>query len=392
MTVFPVRMHSGLDRSCVFPKLDPMKSHFFDYNATTPLCPEAKAAWNAAVDDLWLNPSSPYRAAARVHAHLEQAREKLAAIFGIDPKRIAFNSGATEGNNAVFAYLSATLPEDAFIGVSPTEHPSVIESAKCYFGDRIVWLELDESGAVAIEAIDFNGLAALSVMAANNETGVLNPWQEIAAAGKLYHCDASQWIGKMPLEGIGACSYVVGCAHKFGGPPGMGFWILPEAAGEFACFAGGEQESGHRAGTQNVAGILAMVAALEVAVPASDAGRDALVEALPEFELAGARTNRLWNTAMMIAPKFSSMRWIRHLEKKGFLVSGGSACSAGKEGASHVLSAMGFTAEEMRRSLRISSGWLTTVRDWLDLAAAVKEVHLELKSEEANSASSVLSI
>ena len=374
-----------------------MESRFFDHNATTPLCSEAKAIWNRSVDELWLNPSSPYRAAARVHARLEAAREALAAAFNVAPRRIAFNSGATEGNHGVFAYWSACLPGNARIGVSPTEHPSVVESARRYFGKRIVWLELDDSGAVAMESIDFKVLSALSVMAANNETGVLNPWQKIAirasSSGIPYHCDASQWIGKMPLEGLGHCDYVTGCAHKFGGPPGVGFWILPESDVDFTCLAGGEQESGHRAGTQNVAGILAMVAALKEARSVDDTGRDALLAALPDFVLAGKSPGkRLWNTAMVVAPEFRNTRWIRGLEKKGFLISTGAACSTGKEGASHVLAAMGMPADEMRRSLRISSGWLTTSQDWLDLAAAMKEVHLELKSEKERSLSSVISI
>ena len=108
---------------------------YFDYNATTPLCSEAKAAWLAAQDELWLNPSSPYRAAARVQVHLEAARLELAEFFETVPERVVFNSGATEGNNTVFAYWKAVLPGDARIGLSPTEHPSVLEAAKRYFDE-----------------------------------------------------------------------------------------------------------------------------------------------------------------------------------------------------------------------------------------------------------------
>ncbi len=393
-----------------------MNTRFFDYNATTPLCPEAKAAWLRATDELWLNPSSPYRAAARVKVHLDQAREQLAAVFGVESARIAFNSGATEGNNAVFAHWAATLPEGSKVGVSPTEHPSVIEAAKYYFGDRILWLALDANGAVDAAAIPFDQLAALSVMAANNETGVLNPWQAIATAsmqaGVVYHCDASQWVGKLPTDGLKECNFVTLCGHKFGGPRGVGAWILPQSAmRNFASLRGGEQESAHRAGTEDVAAILAMVAALisvgpttlggqesdlnpaKAGTPTCSAkGRDALIAALPEFELVAAGADRLWNTAMLIMPEFASVRWIRALEKRGFLISAGSACSTGKEGPSHVLAAMGYEDAPMRRSLRISAGPDAQMEDWLDLAAAIRAVYMELKAEADDSDSHVISI
>lgn len=391
-----------------------MNTRFFDYNATTPLCAEAKAAWVHATDELWLNPSSPYRAAARVKVHLDQAREQLAAAFEVDPARVVFNSGATEGNNAVFAHWAGSLPAGAKVGVSPTEHPSVIEAATHWFAGRILWLELDAQGAVDVDGIPFDQVAAISVMAANNETGVLNPWQLIAAqarqAGVSYHCDASQWVGKMPLHELKRCNYVTVCGHKFGGPRGVGACLLPDASSSFVSLRGGEQESSHRAGTEDVASALAMVAALKAGVPplgalrpgfnpakagtstCSTEGRDALIAALPEFELVGAGAERLWNTAMLIAPEFESARWIRGLEKRGFLVSAGSACSTGKDGPSHVLAAMGYDAASMRRSLRMSAGPELQAQDWMDLAAAIRTVYDELKAEADRSDSTVISI
>lgn len=372
-----------------------METRFFDHNATTPLAPAAKQAWNAAVDELWLNPSSPYRAAARVHAHLQEARERLAALFGVAPERVAFNSGATEGNNAVFEYWAATLPAEAKVGVSPTEHPSVIEAAKQTFGNSVVWLELNLHGAVEASTIPWDRIAALSVMAANNETGLLNPWQEIAkqarARGKQYHCDASQWIGKMPLEGLGACDFVTGCAHKFGGPRGVGFWLLPDGSG-LRSLQGGAQESGHRAGTEDLAGILAMLAALEQAEPGLATGRDNFEGELSDFTIVGQQAERLWNTSLIIAPWFPSVRWIRGLEKRGFLVASGAACATGKAGPSPVLGAMGIGAESMRRALRMSSGASTRVQDWMLLADAIREVASELASDAADSNSNVISI
>lgn len=372
-----------------------MEMRFFDHNATTPLAPEAKQAWNDAVDDLWLNPSSPYRAAARVHAHLQEARERLAGLFSVAPDRVVFNSGASEGNNAVFAHWAATLPGEAKVGVSPTEHPSVMEAAKHYFGARVVWLELEAHGAVAFDKIPWDQIAALSVMAANNETGLLNPWQKIAVAardrGIVFHCDASQWIGKMPLDGLRACDFVTGCAHKFGGPRGVGFWLLPEGSG-LSSLEGGAQESGHRAGTEDLASILSMIAALEQASVGLATGRDAFEQALSGFEIVGQQAERLWNTSLLIAPEFANVRWIRGLEKRGFLVSSGAACATGKEGPSQVLAAMGLSAESMRRVLRISSGSTTEIQHWMLLADALQAVAAELSAEAAKTNSSVISI
>lgn len=379
--------------------------HFFDHNATTPLRPEAKVAWDAAVEAHWLNPSSPYRAAAQVHVRLEAARETFAELLRVETARVVFNSGATEANNAVFAHWAAQLPLDAKIGVSPTEHPSVIEAAKHYFGDRVRWLALDAQGAVAlpevIKQVESKAIAAVSVMAANNETGVINPWQAIAEACQLsscaYHCDASQWIGKMSTQGLSNCGYVTGCAHKFGGPRGVGFLVLPSTRTDFSGLVGGVQEGAHRAGTEDVASVLAMVAALQaVPVDVSDSARDAFLELLmanlPEVELVGRGASRLWNTVSIIMPEFTSVRWIRALEKRGFLVSAGSACSAGKQGPSHVLAAMGMDAGAMQRVLRISSGWDTTEADWQALLTALLESYAALKADAADSGSQVISI
>ena len=386
-----------------------MEPRFFDYNATTPLWPEAKAEWSAAVDACWLNPSSPYRQAAAVKVRLEAARESLAELFKVSPSRIVFNSGGTEGNHSVFAYWGATLRPDSQVAVSRVEHPSVIEAARSFFPERVSWLQVGRSGRVDIDElqqrISAGQLAAVSVMAANNETGICQPWKEIAShcadAGLPYHCDASQWIGKMDLSELGACSYVTGCAHKFGGPRGVGFLILPQSGAEsFKSLRGGEQEAGHRGGTENVAGILAMVKALRVTqestvgVNASFRDRflDQLRVSVPEVIDVSEGCIRLWNTACIILPEFASARWIGRLEKKGFLVSAGSACSTGKEGPSHVLAAMNISASETRRALRISSGWTTRAADWLELEASLSEVYDELKKEAASEVSSVISI
>lgn len=382
-----------------------MDTKYFDYNATTPLRTEAKEVLLKALDNHWLNPSSPYRAAASVHAHLQAAREKIADLFEVHPERVVFNSGATEGNNAVFANWRMALPKDARVAISPTEHPSVLEAAEHYFGDRVEWLRLDSNGAVDPGLLNdlLNNhpqVRAVSIMAANNETGILNEWSEIAEIctkkGIQYHCDASQWIGKLPLNNLNRCDYVTGCGHKFGGPRGVGFIILPKEKTAFHSLFGGAQEFGNRAGTEDVASIIAMVTALEASVMQTCEDRDVFItelsHRLPAIELVGASANRLWNTVMLILPDFENTRWIRALEKRGFLVSSGSACATGKEGPSPVLAAIGISADKMRRALRISSGWSTSRDDWQALAHAIEESYTAMLDESKGSIAKVISI
>ena len=360
-----------------------------------------------ASDTSWLNPSSPYRAAAEVHVRLESAREGIAGLLGVLPERLIFNSGATEGNNAIFAYWAESLPSAVKIGVSPTEHPSVLEAAKRYFGARVVWLALDSAGAIDLkhlaELVESKVIAAVSVMAANNETGILNPWQAIAEichrSGCWYHCDASQWLGKMPTLELGKCDFLTGCAHKFGGPNGVGFCLLPSVNSSFSSLVGGVQELGRRAGTEDVPGVLAMYAALKCAterLPESQSGMDdffiSIRRALPELQVVGLEAPRLWNTVSLLMPEFTSVRWVRGLERRGFLVSSGSACSTGKTGGSHVLAAMGYESGAVSRVLRISSGRATREVEWRGLAVAVIATYEELKEGAAGSTSRVISI
>ena len=380
---------------------------YFDNNATTPLCLAAKEAWSEAASNLWLNPSSPYRAAAQVHARLRAARDSFAKLFSCDPMRIVFNSGATEGNNMVFAHWARSLPVGTKIGVSPTEHPSVIEATKAHFGGRVEWLPLDPDGAVCLDRlsrqIETGKLKAISAMAVNNETGIINPWHAIADLCSQrdveFHCDASQWVGKLPLDGLSGCDFLTACAHKFSGPRGVGILLKPRGR-EFTSFYGGEQQNGARGGTEDVAGILAMLAALEVSdqrrKDASSIGRDrfeaALEKTIPGSISIGRDSKRVWNTSCVMLPEFANERWIRALEKRGFFVSSGSACSTGKQGPSHVLAAMEMAPTAMRRVIRVSSSFDATTADWLGLAGAMVGAYCDLKEESDGSTSKVISI
>lgn len=250
---------------------------------------------------------------------------------------------------------------------------------------EVAWLE---------EALKQRVPGVVGMMAANNETGVLQPWREALALcrvrGVPFFCDAAQWIGKLPAAGLGDCDFVSGCAHKFGGPQGVGFLKVP---GKFRpLIVGGLQEEGRRAGTENVAGVLSMIAALEERVaaltPEAVAERVAmrtdfeadLRRILPGAEIVGAGADRLWNTVSAIMPERADcrQRWVVKLDKLGFAVSTGSACASGKEQTSHVLAAMGVSAEAASRVLRFSSGWTTRPGDWQKLLGGLEQAAHEL--------------
>lgn len=363
---------------------------YFDHNATTPLHPAAREAWLRASERHWHNPSSLYRDAGLASQQLEAARERLGTLLGADAERIVFTSGATESNNALFA----SLPQDAVVLISAIEHPSVREAAR---RRKVIELPVNADGIVepdvVAKAMATHQPALVSVMAANNESGALQPWQDIASLCRKhevpFHTDAAQWIGKRDASTLGECDFITGSAHKFGGPKGCGFLVLPEEDSRLGFLRGGPQENGRRAGTENYPAIEAMLVALETRVPSLEenasvqAGlRDAFITSLRTtfgyLRIISESSPRLWNTALMVMPAHDNLKWLTRLSRRGFSISTGSACSSGKEGSSIVVTALGATPEELRRVVRISSGWDTTAEDWQALAAAFAEVHTEL--------------
>ncbi len=357
---------------------------YFDANATTPLHPAARAAW---LDAPWHNPSSLYREAAAARERLEDCRERLGELLGCDPADLVFLSGATEANNAVIDHFAR---RSWSVAVSALEHPSVREPAA---GSRTI--PITAAGLVDLVALrhllETGKPRLVSVMAANNETGVLQPWREVMdlcrAAGAAFHCDAAQWLGKLPAAGLGDCDFVTGSAHKFGGPRGTGFLKVPSSDPPLRWLKGGPQEERRRAGTENLPGIEAMLAALEAreqtlrATPPQAAFRDTfesvIQSAIPGVKILGQHSPRLWNTVMLIMPDHPNVKWLARLSRAGFQVSTGSACSSGG-GASEVLAAMGLPQEDLRRVLRISSTWEQTAADWQALADAMTAVHQAL--------------
>lgn len=355
---------------------------YFDHNATYPVSASARAAWMGAVERFIGNPSSPHRLGARAEAALTQARERLAGWLGCPPTEIVWTGGATEANNAVLHHAALAGAEEVWI--SAIEHPCVLASVRRYFPRTHRLIPVTREGVVEIawlaDELKHKRPGLVAVMAANNETGVLQPWREVLALCREravpFFCDAAQWLGKFPAKELGVCDFMSGSAHKYGGPQGVGFIKCPVKF--HPLLVGGPQEEGRRAGTENVAGVLAMIAALEdrerslangegsqrLAIRVSFEER--LVRELPGVQVVGSNAERLWNTVSVIMPEMPDcrQRWVVRLDKLGLAVSTGSACASGKEETSHVLAAMGFSAAEASRVLRFSSGWETTGDDW----------------------------
>jgi cysteine desulfurase len=374
---------------------------YFDHNASSPLLPCARAAWLEAEDQFPGNPSSPHRIGARADHALERARQRLAALLGCAPPDLVFTSGATESCNAVLQHFAAVAGVAAPVLIGAIEHPAVLAGAQHYFGPRVRLIPVKDQGVVELDWIRAHlhreRPAMVAVMAANNETGVLQPWQDVhalcAAAGVPFFCDATQWCGRLPGAGIGRCDFVAGSAHKFGGPRGVGF--LQCSSSVFRpLLHGGRQQDGRRAGTENLPGVLAMLAALEWCEQQMLGGgieqrlarrqrfEHDLQAALPGVSINGAVVERLWNTVSVVMPDADCRhRWVVKLDKAGFAVSTGSACSSGSESPSHVLTAMGLAAEAAGRALRFSANWLTPPAAWDALLSSLVNIQRAMATD-----------
>jgi len=345
---------------------------YLDWNATAPLRREAEAAVMAALARSG-NPSSVHRWGRAARQSVERAREAVAALIGAAPEGVVFVSGGTEANHLA---LIGTGRERVL--VSAVEHSSVLDAVPQ--AERVA---VHRSGIVDLTRLD-RQLAAdprpaiVSVMFANNETGIIQPVAEIAEIarrhGALFHCDAVQGAGKLPLEAarIGA-DFVSLSAHKLGGPPGIGALVVTGTAEPVALIRGGGQERGRRAGTENLPGIAGFAAAAEVALAGlgdyvrvrqlRDWLEAAAMEAVPGAAVTGTDVERLPNTAALAMPGVSAETQVIALDLAGVMVSAGAACSSGKVGPSHVLAAMGTAPEIAASTIRVSLGWTSTETD-----------------------------
>jgi cysteine desulfurase len=391
-----------LDYNGAAPRSDAMTDRIYlDWNATAPLRPQARAAALAALD-IAGNPSSVHAEGRAARRLIEEAREKVAALVAADPRNVVFTSGGTEAN--MLALTPASGPDgkapDRLL-ISALEHPSVLS------GGRFAAAAVHRVPATGDGRIDLAALAdvlaamagrraLVSLMLANNETGVVQPVSEAARltheAGGVLHVDAVQAAGRIPcdISAIGADLLTLS-GHKIGAPKGVGAVVRRDAAVPFPAplIKGGGQERGARAGTENVAGIAAFGAAAAAALVDLDAEaggmralRDRLEAGLrsasPDLLVFGAEAERLPNTTLFALSGMKAETAVIAFDLEGVAVSSGAACSSGKVQPSHVLAAMGVPPQLARAAVRVSLGPTTTqseidrtIQAWIRISSAL---------------------
>jgi cysteine desulfurase len=371
---------------------------YLDYNATAPVRPQVREAMVAAFA-IYGNPSSVHAEGREARALIEAARTKVAALAGALPEEVIFTSGGSEAN----ALALAAQPGDAWhCYMSAVEHPSVLAGGR-FYRESTTRIPVTSDGVIDLDRLasdlDKHHLGGwrpfVSLMAANNETGAIQPvaaaTEIVHAVGGLLHTDAVQVAGKLPLNfgGLGADMMTLS-AHKLGGPKGVGALILRQRVTVEPLIKGGGQEWRHRAGTENVAGIVGFGLAAELAVAELDKTqaiaklRDELEakaqEVAPDVVVLSGRVPRLPNTSCIAVPGTKAETLVIGLDLAGVAVSAGSACSSGKVEASHVLSAMGVSPELAQGAIRVSLGFGTERADierflgvWSELIKRMRE-------------------
>ncbi len=380
---------------------------YLDWNATTPLRPEAKAAMTAAWE-LSGNPSSVHSEGRRARRLVEDARNVVANAVGGRSQDVVFLSGGTEANALALTPAlcrGAGAPVQRLL-VSAIEHASVLAGGR-FSREATGAINVTRSGVIDLDHLRTllaDGPPALvSVMLANNETGAIQPVADVAeivhASSGLLHVDAIQALGKIPFDLASTkADLVTLSAHKIGGPKGVGALVLAEGVeGLKAFLRGGGQELGRRAGTENVPGIAGFGAAAKVAMVAlkADAARvrglrDRLEHGLrqtPDALIFSDDVKRLPNTVLFTVPGMKAETAVIAFDLGGVAVSSGSACSSGKVQPSHVLEAMGYHSEVSQGAVRLSLGWSTTEADVdLTLKAWRKLADSLVKGERRNTA------
>jgi len=351
---------------------------YFDYNATTPLDPAVREAMLPFLGEFWGNPSSVHHVGRRARAALDDARDRAANFLGAKPSEVVFTSGGTESNNlAIFGTARLLKPKGKHIITSVIEHLAVLH---CFDylekkeGFAVSRLPVDSEGFVSVDDLRKSirpDTILVSIMAANNEIGTLQPVAELGAVcqkrGVFFHTDAVQWFGKEPLADIGQfnADLVSVCAHKFHGPKGAGLLYIKSPLLPDPVAFGGGHENERRAGTENLAGIIGLVGAMEkfVKPPVFDRARleplaaclAGAVARIEGAELVGSRKHRLANTVAFIVRGADSIALLAGLDMEGVCASSGSACLAGSLEPSHVIKALG-KPERANSLVRFSLG------------------------------------
>lgn len=378
---------------------------YLDHNATSPLREAAAAAMHEVEQAGAGNPSSLHAEGRTARRFVEQARAKVAALAGADPREVVFTSGGSEAIAAAFHGVCARAePTRRRIVVSSIEHSSVLEAARAQASRGFEVVEVPCTSAGVVRAEEFlealgGGTALAALQLANNETGVLQPLAPIARIcaerGVPLLVDAVQAAGKVELaRSVLGSSLLALSAHKLGGPQGAGALIVREGTAMASLIPGGAQERRRRGGTEAVAAIAgfgaaaaAALAALEEEGPRLSALRDRfesfLRERFPELRIHGGEVPRVPNTTSFAVPGVPGETLVIALDMLGFALSTGSACASGAVEPSHVIRAMGHTDEAARGAVRVSLGWSTREGDVEALAAALPAAVLRIRAARA---------
>ena len=365
------------------PPNDParMKTIYFDYNATTPLDPAVREAMLPYLGEVFGNPSSVHHVGRRARALLDEAHDRVAQVWRCRPSEVVFTSGGTESSNlAIFGAARLLREKGRHIITSSIEHHAVLHPC-AYLGKKegfeVTYLPVGTGGRVSVAAVRAAlrpDTVLVSIMAANNETGTLQPVAEIGALcrekGVLFHTDAVQWFGKEPWSGIAQfnADLVSVCAHKFHGPKGAGALFIRSPLQPDPIILGGGHENERRAGTENLAGVIGLAEAMErfVSTPVFPHSHlttltERLLRLVDRLEnqgvhYRGAQTGRLANTVAFTVEGVDSITLLAALDLEGICASSGSACSAGSLEPSHVMLAQGVPPDEANALVRLSLG------------------------------------
>ena len=368
-----------------------MKTVYLDYNATTPLDPEVKEVMLPFLGEYFGNPSSIHRVGRKARAILDDSRERVAQVWKCKASEVVFTSGATESVSQAICGTARFLKfKGRHLITSAVEHHAVLHTVEYLVnkeGFELTTLPVDAEGRVAPQNLYSairDDTILVSLMAANNETGAIQPVAELGAIcrqrGVLFHTDAVQWFGKEPFESIHQfnADLVTICGHKFYGPKGSGALFIKSPLLPDPILFGGGHENGRRAGTENLAAIAGLVEAIERFVPSPVFERCKLESlanrlcAMSEFDginLVSPLAKRLANTASFTVPGIDSMTSLAALDLDGICASAGSACSAGSLNPSHVLSAMGRNDNETNSLIRFSLGRETSEEEIYNVLA-----------------------
>ena len=362
-----------------------MKSIYLDYNATTPLDPAVREAMLPFLGDTFGNPSSIHRVGRKARAFLDASRERVAGVWKCKASEVVFTSGATESINLAICGTARLLKDKGrHLITSAVEHHAVLRSFEYLVnkeGFELTTLPVDVDGRVNPQDLEnaINDDSILvSIMAANNETGLIQPVAELGEvcrrSGVCFHTDAVQWFGKEPFYSIHQfnADLVSVCGHKFYGPNGCGALFVKSPLLPDPILFGGSHENNRRAGTENLAAIAGFVIALELFTTQPVFDRSVLeplifslnsLDSHDGINLICPNSLRLPNTCCFTVPGLDSLSLLAALDLNGFCVSSGSACSSGALNPSHVLSAMGLPVSESNSIIRVSLGRETSIND-----------------------------